>query len=200
MDILQNAAEHYWTLKNTEYRIVLSAGRNKPLEVLDLNFEDDDFYHILGLHHLDDIEIPKDKKKTIEKIISGEINVDYLAQSEFFDNYLLGYSIKDRIEHAQQLETYLDSNDFTVSIYKLQHVNRSLITADYLITCKRTAHDDDYYIFVRKRKENLHYGIVSCFPKGAITYWGGKRYVMLKEKTVKGVTTELFRHSGYKGI
>nr|MCR5776804.1 hypothetical protein [Lachnospiraceae bacterium] len=96
------------------------------------------------------------------------------------------------------LEEYLDSNNFVVSIYKLQHDNYTFIKADYLITCKRIGSDNEYYIFVRKRKNEETYGIVSCFPKHNKAYWGGKRYLMLKEKMKSDNVIELFRHPNYE--
>ncbi len=198
MDSLRQAADKFLLLEKTEYRLILSAGKNKPLETVELNFIDEDFYHILGLHHLDDIDIPKNKKLLLSKILCGDLNDKYLSQSEYYDDDLLGYNIKNRIEHSRYLEEYLDSDDFTVSVYKLQHDNKTLIRADYLITCKRTTSDEEYYIFLRKRKETSSYGIVSCFPKNRLTYWGGKRYLMLKEKMDGESRIELFRHPNFK--
>ena len=57
--------------------------------------------------------------------------------------------------------------------------------------------EKEFYIFLRKRKEDYHYGVVSCFPKGKVAYWGGRRYLMLKEKHVSGERIELFRHQKY---
>ena len=198
MDTLSKAANNFLMLEKSEYKIVISAGKNKPLETINLNFIDEDLHHILGLSHLDDINIPKNRKGIIGKILSGELNDNYLSQSEYYDNESIGYSIKERIECAQYLEEYLDSDDFAVSVYKLQHDNKTLIMADYLLTCKRISTDEEYYIFLRSRKEDMYFGIVSCFPKRNITYWGGKRYLMLKEKITDGIGNELFRHPNYK--
>ena len=198
MDIIRNVVEKYLELKKSEYRIILSAGRNKPLEIINLNFMDEDLYHILGFQHIGDLEIPKNKKKVLAAIVSGNLTDEYLSQSEYYDNDSLGYSIKNRIIHAEFLEEYLDSDDFSVSIYKLQHVNITMIDADYLIECRRLGTDKDYYIFLRKRKGTPYYGIISCFPKNRITYWGGKRYLMLKEKTTGDSRKELFRHPNYE--
>ena len=198
MDILKSVVEKYLELQKSEYRIILSAGRNKPLEIINLNFTDEDIYHILGLQHIGDLEIPKNKKRVLDAIVSGNITDEYLSQSEYYDNDTLGYSIRNRICHAEYLEEYLDSDDFSVSIYKLQHENVTMIDADYLIECRRLGTDKDYYIFLRKRKETPYYGIISCFPKNRITYWGGKRYLMLKEKTTGDSRKELFRHPNYE--
>lgn len=197
MNLLKQAALSFERLKEIKYRIVLSAGLNKPLEEIVINFYDEDLFHILGLQHLSDIDIPKNKKKLLSQILDDKITDDYLLNSENYDDQS-GYNIKHRIELAGFLEEYLDSNDFTVAVYKLQHNNRTFICADYLITCKRVNSDEEYYIFIRQRRGDEYYGIISCFARANTAYWGGKRYVMLKEKIEGAVTTELFRNPKYK--
>ena len=150
MDTLSKTANNFLMLEKSEYKIVISAGKNKPLETINLNFIDEDLHHILGLSHLDDINIPKNRKGIIGKILSGELNDNYLSQSEYYDNESIGYSIKERIECAQYLEEYLDSDDFAVSVYRLQHDNKTLIMADYLLTCKRISTDEEYSRSIRK--------------------------------------------------
>ena len=65
MDTLSKAANNFLMLEKSEYKIVISAGKNKPLETINLNFIDEDLHHILGLSHLDDINIPKNRKGII---------------------------------------------------------------------------------------------------------------------------------------
>ena len=197
MDLLKQAADSFIKLKEIAYRIILSAGRKRPLEIIELNFCDSDFFHILGLQYLKDIDLPKAKTKLFTEINKGSLSEEYIAKSQFFDNLQLGYSIKQRIEMAINIEQYMDSDDFNVAIYKIQHENRTKIRADYIITCKGIPSVEEYYIFIRKRKEEEKYSIVSCFPKAAVAYWGGKRYVMLKEKIQNNTVSTLFRHPGY---
>ena len=151
----------------------------------------------MGLQHLADIDLPKNKKALVSKIANGNVTEEYISKSENYDNKSLGYNIRQRIEKACYLEQYLDSDDFSISIYELKYHNQSVIRADYLITCKRIESEDEYYIFIRKRKEDDTYGIVSCFPKRDISYWGGKRYLMLKEKVKGDISCILFEHPNY---
>lgn len=197
MDLLRTAANAFIKLSAFEYRLVLSSGRNKPLDIIKINFIAQDLFHILGLQHLLDIDLPRNKKILLEKISKGNITEDYISKSEFYKNGSLGYNIRERIAKACYLEQYLDSDDFTVSVYKLKYHPQSFIRADYLITCRRMDSDAEYYIFIRRRKENNTYGIVSCFPKRDITYWGGKRYLMLKEKKKGNISCVLFKHPNY---
>ncbi|MBP3234329.1 MAG: hypothetical protein J6M65_07905 [Eubacterium sp.] len=141
MGLLENSANSFVRLKKIEYRIVLSSGRNKPLENIIVNFCDEDLFHILGLQHLKDIELSKNKKVIISQIQSGIITDDYISKSDYYDNPELEFNIKKRIIMASFLEELFDSDIFTISIYKMQHDNRTNIKADYLITCKRYSSD-----------------------------------------------------------
>lgn len=197
MELLKAVADSFNRLKQIEYRIVLSAGREKPIEEIHIDFQDEDLFHILGLQHLKDVELPKNKKSLLQDIEEGIITEEYISSSEYFDNDNIGFNIRRRIEKSINLEDYMDSEDFTVSVYKLQHNTHTNIQADYLITCKRINIDEEYYIFIRRRKESDLYSVVSCFPKEGVSYWGGKRYLMLKEKRVNNDIKVLFKHPKY---
>ena len=49
MNLLKQAALSFERLKEIKYRMVLSAGLNKPLEEIVINFYDEDLFHILIL-------------------------------------------------------------------------------------------------------------------------------------------------------
>ena len=197
MDSIKNTLSSFQKLKKTKYRLILSSGRGRPLEEILLNFYEDDLYHILGFQHLTDIQLPKDKTVLFSHINSGKITDNHLSLSKYYDNKSLNYSIKLRIEMAGHLEDFLDSEDFTISVYKLQHENYTVIQVDYLITSKRNPTDEEYYIFIRRRSEEDTFGIISCFPKKDIAYWGGNRYILLKEKITEDKTTILHIHPDY---
>ena len=197
MDSIKNTVSSFQKLKKTKYRLILSSGRGRPLKEILLNFYDDDLYHILGFQHLTDLDLPKSKKVLFSDIYNGKINDKFLSQSNYFNNPSLNYNIKLRIEMAGRLEEFLDSENFLVSTYRLQHENHTSICADYLITCKRFSSDEEYYIFIRKRKEESTFGIVSCFQKENLAYWGGTRYLMLKEKLNGNKTIVQYKHPSY---
>ena len=198
MDLLEQAANAFIELKKAKYRIVLSAGRNKPKEEIVIDFCDTDLYHMLGFQYLTDIDLPKSKKRVLPEIIKGALSEETISKSEYYDNDQSGYSIKNRIEKVANIEQYLDSNNYNVSIFKDQHTIRTKIKADYLIICREISSENEYYIFIRRRKGEDGYNIVSCFPKEDISYWGGKRYLMLKEKIIDGVPNLLFKHKDYQ--
>ena len=198
MDLLKQAANAFIELKKVKYRIVLSAGRNKPIEEIVINFYDTDLYHMLGFQYLTDIDLPKSKKRVLPDIIQGALSEETISKSEFYDKSQSGHNIKNRIEKVAYIEQYLDSNNYYVSIFKDQHTVRTKIQADYLIVCREISSENEYYIFIRRRKGEDGYNIVSCFPKEDISYWGGKRYLMLKEKIIDGVPNLLFKHKNYQ--
>lgn len=198
MDLLVRAANAFIELKKVKYRIVLSAGRNKPIEEILINFCDTDLYHMLGFQYLSDIALPRSKKRILPEIIKGTISEGTISKSKFYDNDQLGHNIKNRIEKVAYIEQFLDSDNYNVFIFKDQHNICTKIKSDYLIVCREISSGNEYYIFIRRRKGEDGYNIVSCFPKEKISYWGGKRYLMLKEKIINGVPNQLFKHPNYE--
>lgn len=68
MDKVQQCAYNFLHLvKTTQYVFHLA---KKGIRVITLDFELKDFYHLVGFQYLTDINIPKDKKKTIQWILS----------------------------------------------------------------------------------------------------------------------------------
>ncbi len=197
MDQLYSAGVQFEKLIKTEYRIILSAGMNKELERVCINFDPSDLYHMLGLQHLDDIELPNNRKTLLDKILSHEIDDAYLSKSKYYDNSIANYGISERMHTVANLESLMDSDNTLFYIYRMQHQNVTSIKADYLIVCIQEKNNPEIYIFVRKRKENDNYSIISCFQRSSISYWGGKRYLMLKEKSSRGCVCELYRNPNF---
>ena len=96
MDLLYSAGKQFEKLVNIEYRIILSSGRNKSLERICIDFDLADLYHMLGLQHLDDIELPNNRKAVLDKILSGEISDEYVSKSKYYSNPEMNYDIKGR--------------------------------------------------------------------------------------------------------
>lgn len=67
MDLIYECAAKFVLLERDEYRFVVSKKR-KTKEIF-LNFRDSDFFHLVGLHHLTDINIPRNRKDTLKNII-----------------------------------------------------------------------------------------------------------------------------------
>lgn len=84
----EQCAQNFLRLVSTTKYVFHVAKRG--VKVLTLDFELKDFHHLAGLQYLDDINIPKNKKKTIAWILSEKhlITDAYLAGSELLSEYI----------------------------------------------------------------------------------------------------------------
>lgn len=147
MDIIYECAVKFINLKQYEYRFVVSQKR-KSIELI-LNFCDEDFFHLAGLHYLKDISIPQKRKDTLRNIVEKrKITDKLLHKSRFYTNPKPDKNIKSRIEELRFLEEYLDSQNM-IRIYNTKNDKylQSYIKADYLIESQRKDSKDIVYIF-----------------------------------------------------
>ena len=77
MDKIQQCAQNFLHLVSTTKYVFHVAKRG--VKVLTLDFDLKDFHHLVGLQYLDDINIPKNKKKTIDWILSEKHPEYYVA-------------------------------------------------------------------------------------------------------------------------
>lgn len=198
MDMIYQCALNFVSLKNYEYRFIVSQKRRNQ-ELL-LNFQDSDFFHLAGLHYLTDINIPKNRHKILDNIINKKkLTDELLDKSRFFTNPLPDRDIRSRIKELCSLEKYLDTKNF-IRIYNTKNDSylRSNIQADYMIESQIKGSSTTVYIFLKARKECPDYlCIVSFFKKNAITYGGDKLYWMLKEKICSNQSIILYKHPNY---
>ena len=68
MDKIQQCAQNFLRLVSTTKYVFHVAKRG--VKVLTQDFDLKDFHHLVGLQYLADINIPKNKKKTIDWILS----------------------------------------------------------------------------------------------------------------------------------
>lgn len=198
MEKIYECAAKFIALSNNEYRFVVSQNR-KCIEFR-LNFKDNDFFHLAGLHYLTDISIPQNRQDTLINIIEKKkITDELLMKSRFYNNPKPDKDIKSRIEELRFLEEYLDTQNI-MRIYNTRnnkHI-QSFINADYLIESQFKNSKEVVYIFLKTRSEDSsHLCIVSFFKKDTITYGGDKLYWILKEKITNGIRTILYCHPNY---
>ena len=179
MDSIQTALKTFKCMLDYNYDFIIA--HNKKLHSVKLTFENKDFRHMVGLHYLNDIDIPRDYKKLFQGIDRGKINDKYLSVSA---NYLKVRNsdaiIKNRIEHFRYIEQFLDSENLVFQY--VGYLNRtSKIMADYMI--KSTYCGIDGYIFIRKRNKENEYCICSFFTNPPGNYIGQKAYWRYKAKT-----------------
>lgn len=198
MDAIYECALNYNYLMKFKYRFVVASGRRKTEEI-NLEFKEDDFYHIAGMQHLHDISDKIKKHNCLMKVLNNEISDKLLRQSSFYKGEKTEFDIESRIERLRYLEEYLD-NDNYIYIYNIRNqIHGSKISADYVISSKLKNSNEIVYIFLRKRKENpQNYVVISFFKKVNITYGGDKLYWMLKEKICGEKSEVIYIHPNFQ--
>ncbi|MBO5450894.1 MAG: hypothetical protein J6A11_05035 [Lachnospiraceae bacterium] len=189
MEKIQECAHNFLHLVSTTKYVFHVAKRG--VKVLILDFELKDFHHLAGLKYLDDINIPKDKKKTIDWILSEQspITDAYLASSKHYKGKVSDEkNVEERISEFRYIEQYLDVDNF-IRIYSPKDgpQNNSMIRCDYIIESKLKHSNKVVYIFIKHRKGlESPCCIVSFGVKKNTAYGGQNLYWMLKDKIVSG--------------
>lgn len=200
MHKIQQCAQNFLRLVSTTKYVFHVAKRG--VKVLTLDFELKDFHHLAGLQYLDDINIPKNKKKTIAWILSEKhpITDAYLAGSEHYKGKENDEKdIEERISEFRHIEQYLDVDNF-IRIYSSKDgpQNNSMIRCDYIIESKLQHSSKVVYIFLKHRKGfDSPCCIVSFGVKKNTAYGGQNLYWMLKDKIVSGNRFTIYQHPNY---
>lgn len=200
MDIIQECALRFKKLiETTTYTFHTSL--NKKINVINIDFKNDDFHHAIGLQYLNDIVIPKNTKKTIDWVLNknAPITDSYLAtDSEYKGKINQERDVELRISEFRFLEEYLDEENI-VYIYspKDSPYKGSIIPCDYIIESHLKSRNQTVFIFLIHRKNNYSYKIISFGVKKNVQYGGIYNYVMLKDKTVNGIRVNIFKHPKY---
>ena len=199
MDSIYRSAQEYKNLLPISYRFDFATKRRK-VTIIELDFLKEDFFHICGLQHLDDIEIPRNRRKTLEYIDDGVITDELLKKAKkYYDIPKQEDSdIESRIEEASRLKEYLETNNL-IRIFSLKDAKASgkMIEADYVIKSRLPNSYISVFIFLRKRKENDRYCVISFFKKKNNEYTGEALYWMMKTKINNNGETVLFKHKNY---
>jgi len=203
MDIIQESARNFKSLaETTTYTFHISL--NKKITVFDIDFEEKDFHHAVGLQYLNDIAIPKNTKKTIEWVLDKDnpVTDEYLAQdSNYKGRPDQERDVELRISEFRFLEEYLDTDNW-VYLYspKDSPYKNSIIPCDYIIKSYSKTRNQTVFIFlIHRGGEDSPYRIISFGVKKHVEYGGIHQYVMLKDKIVNGVRNNIYKHPRYTG-
>jgi len=182
MDKLKQCALIFNSLLDIEYKIIL--GRKGVLTEFIINFEETDFYHLVGLQKLKDLAYLKGKRdKIFNDILEGKITYVMISSSKFFEKNkgknIIG--IRERINSFLHFIELLDSNN----IYFKYSQNRnasSKIECQYLLENRYS--EELAYIFLDKRDNSDYKFCRSFFPKDEKDYTSGqtKMTLLYKEK------------------
>lgn len=201
MEIIQECALNFKKLVDTT-TYTFHTSLNKKISVFNVDFQLGDFHHAIGLHYLNDIVIPKNTKKTIDWIINKKnpITDDYLAiDSEYIGKPNQERDIQLRISEFRFLEEYLDEKNI-VYIYspKDSPYKSSIIPCDYIIESHLKSRNHTVFIFLKHRtNKNSSCRIISFGVKKNVQYGGIYNFVMLKDKIINGIRTNIFKHPRY---
>ena len=180
MDDLLQAAQNYNQMLSKKY--VFTLGKNKKLHRLELVFTAIDFYHLAGLHKLDDIPALRTNASIVfKKILKGQITLDTIKSSHRF------FEIEGRIKCLGCLEHFIDTaND--VFKYDIKKAKGSRIVDDYLL--KGSLKDNTNYYFMISFKE--HYVGVSFFSKSEKDYTANQmKLTMLRKEKIDSDSGEV---------
>ena len=178
-DIL-TAAKSYSTLLDFEYQLVL--GRKNRSISLSIFFEENQFFHLAGLHYLSDriTILFGDRSQLFRKLLKGIITPNQIESSKFYPE------IKDRIEYLAFLEQIMDSNR-TVFKYNPKLEAFSAIQADFLL--KNEIQARNVFTFLSKEKSKEKYFCRSFFPQMDKDYSIGQaNWTLLCKKKIQKST------------
>lgn len=201
MDKIQECAQRFKKLADTT-KYTFHTSLNRKISVFDIDFKVGDFHHAVGLQYLSDIKIPRNVKKTIDWILSEKNPVTdaYLSKdSNYKGRPNQERDVELRISEFRYLEEYLDADNI-VYIYspKDSPKNNSLIPCDYIIKSYSEVRNQTVFIFLVHREGiESPCRIISFGVKKNVEYGGIYQYVMLKDKTINNVRSNLYIHPRY---
>ena len=178
MDKLQERAVAFRRLMNYQY--VIKLGRKGQIYGFVLDFQKQDFFHLIGLQKLTDLRFLKRSAEYIfNSCLKGQFTYSMLKKSEYFNT--LGY----RFICFHLLENILDDNDLVFKCNLNSMRVYSNIKADYMLQNFRD--DLTFYIFTEKRTNSDTQFCKSFFENSKKDYSKGqtKMTLLYKEKINK---------------
>lgn len=178
MDKLQERAIAFRQLM--DYQYVIKLGRKGQIYSFVIDFQKQDFFHLIGLQKLTDLRFLKRSSEYIfNSCLKGKLTYSMLEKSEYFDE--LGY----RFDCFHLLESILDDNEliFKCNINSMRVYSN--IKADYML--QNLKDELTFYIFTEKRSNADTQFCKSFFENSEKDYSKGqtKMTLLYKEKINK---------------
>lgn len=194
MDLLQQAAQAWLALTAYEYHIVCA--KRKTLHDLYLRFAPDEFYHVAGFPHLDDIVLPMrfSQTRAMDKALQGAVRESHICKSQ---NYL--NSVRPRLLAIIQLKTVLDGSFSTYAFDPNKVPISTRIKASYLIT---GGDPDVVFLFTDQKNGGKEIFSRSIFLQDRKDYRLNQTKLTLLLAKRKNLQTQecivLYRHKNYE--
>lgn len=151
-------------------------GKKKKNILLSIVFDENNFFHLAGLHYLTDRAtlLYGDRAQLFQKILSGTITPQQIESSAFYPQ------IKERVDYLAFLEQIVDSNK-TVFKYNPKLETFSAIQADFLLQNEIEARN--IFTFLSHNKMTGTYFCRSFFPQNDKDYSAGQsNWTLLHKK------------------
>ena len=173
MDKLQERAIAFRHLMNYQY--VIKLGRKGQIYSFVIDFQKQDFFHLIGLQKLIDLRFLKRSAEYIfNGCLKGNLTYSMLEKSDYFEE--LGY----RLECFHLLENILDDNElvFKCNINSMRVYSN--IKADYML--QNFKDDLTFYIFRRCGKSCVNSIKTDLLGEnyGRNNFYQGANYIKIK--------------------
>lgn len=194
MDLLRQAAQAWLALTAYEYHIVCA--KRKTLHDLYLRFAPDEFYHVAGFPHLNDIVLPIrfSQTRAMDKVLQGAVEESHIDKSQ---NYLT--AVRPRLLAIIQLKTVLDRSFSTYTFDPNKVPAYTKINASYLIT---GGDPDVVFLFTDRKNGSKEIFSRSIFLRDRKDYRQNQTKLTLLLTERKNLRTQeyivLYRHKNYE--
>lgn len=202
MDILKAAALEFKILLNTKY--VITMGRKGKKYTITLEFSTNAFFHMAGLHKLQDRPnyIGMNNTEFFNSVLADAITYADIEKSSYI------VEAHKRLLYLQILSSLIEDN--TAQFKWMKNVNKnSKINCDFLLVSKFIAIEPypytETYLFLDKprnnKDENPSHFCKTFFPKEFVDYTTGQTKVTLLKKdridTNSNVITNIYTNPSY---
>ncbi len=144
--MINQCIDMFEIIKN--YKFILKFTKNNKTQQIEIMFHEADFFHLVGLHYIKDVEFRGSKVNIYRKIVKDKKFRNRISNSR--DLHL----IEERLIAFSSIQTILNSNFI---IYKYIQPYWTDIEADFVL--KHRALSNQSFIFLKIR-ENSYY--VAC--------------------------------------
>lgn len=136
---LKSAALSFNNLLDIEYKIIV--GRKGIITEIIVEFRKENFFHLVGLQKLNDINYPtENKEKVFDLIIEDKITEDFISKSSKYEVANI-----ERITPFIKIEEIMDSNNL---VFKFNRSQSNWTSMDCKFILENIDNEESIYIFI----------------------------------------------------